>query len=201
MTGSPDGHPRVPDDLVARVAGPARSSRLTPRQRRLAGLLADGLANDAIAEELGVTPPSVARMITDVCRRLEVGSVRALVARVWRERLLALEMDARATGALRVGTAPKPVQLSMLLAAIEANDTKYGPRYGLVLTAVAIAQLLGYPTGFRIDPAEPDWPVAMIELPKVGQVSWHLPAHVRKWDGHSTEEKYKRVRAFIEQVA
>lgn len=56
------------------------------------------------------------------------------------------------------------------------------------------------------DPAEPDWAVVTVELP-TGQACWHIaPAdmdlfrHVRiaigrdrPWDGHSTEEKYRRI--------
>lgn len=58
------------------------------------------------------------------------------------------------------------------------------------------------------DPQEPDWPVLTFELP-TGQASWHIAPgdvelfrHVRattladrEWDGHSTNEKYERVRA------
>jgi hypothetical protein len=56
------------------------------------------------------------------------------------------------------------------------------------------------------DPAAPDWPVVIVELP-TGQVSWHINpadmglfAHVgpkphvsRGWDGHTTDEKYARI--------
>lgn len=84
----------------------------------------------------------------------------------------------------------------MLLRAIEANDEKYIPRYGLVLEAVTIAHKLGFPAGFRLDPAQPEWPVAFIELP-TGQVSWHLPQHPTPWDGHDTAEKYRRADRWI----
>lgn len=57
------------------------------------------------------------------------------------------------------------------------------------------------------DPDEPDWPVVIIETPN-GQMSWHIApddvdlfTHVRPtdracrgWDGHTTEEKYDRIR-------
>jgi hypothetical protein len=53
------------------------------------------------------------------------------------------------------------------------------------------------------DAAEPEWPVLFVTLP-TGQASWHISpgdldlfAHVRVgdgvWDGHSTEEKYRRL--------
>ncbi len=87
-------------------------------------------------------------------------------------------------------------RLTILLTMIEADDTNYAARYGLVLQAVAEAHAQGLQAGFRIDPAEPAWPVAFIELP-TGQVSWHMPQHAREWDGHSTEEKYKRCRAYV----
>lgn len=57
------------------------------------------------------------------------------------------------------------------------------------------------------DPNAPDWPVLIIETP-AGQMSWHIAerdldlfAHVRPtdrvcrgWDGHTTDEKYERLR-------
>lgn len=92
-----------------------------------------------------------------------------------------------------------PGHLAALLASIEVNEEKYAIRYKLVLHAVAVAAALGYEAGFRIDPQEPDWPVAFIELP-TGQVSWHLPRHGREWDGHTTAMKYDRCREFCKQV-
>lgn len=63
------------------------------------------------------------------------------------------------------------------------------------------------------DPAEPDWPVIYVETPS-GQLSWHLSKddlplfpHVQvveaydaraRWDGHTTEEKYRRVRSLAQ---
>lgn len=85
--------------------------------------------------------------------------------------------------------------LTHVLAEIEANDTNYERRYALVLQALAIAQIYGIKSGIRIDPKEPEWPVAFIELP-TGQVSWHLPQHPNEWDGHDTEEKYRRCREY-----
>ncbi|MBP9897789.1 MAG: hypothetical protein KBF28_05410 [Gemmatimonadales bacterium] len=89
--------------------------------------------------------------------------------------------------------------LSEILANIERHDEDYGLRYGMVLEAVALARYLGYQSGFRIDPTEPDWPVAYIELP-TGQVSWHLPQHPTPWDGHDTATKYERCRAFWKET-
>lgn len=83
-----------------------------------------------------------------------------------------------------------------LLRLIRENDQNYEVRYRLILEALAVARKHGYAAGIRIDPAEPEWPVAFIELPVVGQISWHLPQHPVEWDGHDTEEKWRRIEAF-----
>ena len=77
-----------------------------------------------------------------------------------------------------------------------ADPPDYASRYGAVLVSVAAAWMAGLEAGFAIDPAEPDWPVAYIDLP-TGQVSWHMPKHVASWDGHDTATKLERVQAFI----
>jgi hypothetical protein len=82
-----------------------------------------------------------------------------------------------------------------ILLVVKRNDENYDIRNGLVLDAIVLARKVGYEAGFRIDPSEPDWPVAYIELPE-GQVSWHLPAHPKEWDGHTTAEKYARIEKF-----
>lgn len=79
---------------------------------------------------------------------------------------------------------------------IERYDTDYEQRYGMILRAVAKAHTLGLQAGFRFDPKEPEWPVAFIELP-TGQVSWHIAPHPIEWDGHTTEEKYRRIKAWF----
>ena len=69
-----------------------------------------------------------------------------------------------------------------------------------------LAMRLGYPVGVADDPEESGWPVLLIRLP-TGQVSWHyseddakkyldhVPRRANDWDGHNTEEKYRRVEA------
>ena len=63
---------------------------------------------------------------------------------------------------------------------------------------------------------DPAWPaewrtVLFVELP-TGQCSWHIhqreealfhwcPAWTKGWDGHSKEEKYRRLRAFAQGAA
>lgn len=86
----------------------------------------------------------------------------------------------------------------------EDMQALYVERYGLVTMAMATAWMCGYETGILWDPInydsmpEPtgtDWPVVYIELP-TGQVSWHMPPHKHQWDGHTNEEKSKRIELF-----
>ncbi|WP_191304451.1 hypothetical protein [Lentzea cavernae] len=88
-------------------------------------------------------------------------------------------------------------ELVRVLAQIEEHDQNYDVRYRLVWQAAGLARDVGYDAGIRIDPNEPEWPVVYIELPDA-QVSWHMPQHPVAWDGHDTEEKYRRVRAFVQ---
>ena len=90
------------------------------------------------------------------------------------------------------------IRLRHILDALIKHDQGYHLRYKLVLEAMYVANMLDYPTGIRIDPNEPEWPVVYIELP-TGQVSWHMPQHSEEWDGHSTEEKFERIKRYMEQ--
>ena len=74
----------------------------------------------------------------------------------------------------------------------------YELREQAVMEAMAVARGLGFRCGYRIDPEEPDWPVAFIQLP-TGQVSWHMPQFPDPWDGHDNEEKRRRIVLFLEQ--
>lgn len=82
----------------------------------------------------------------------------------------------------------------------------YRERAHLVaLLATMLPSHIGY-----TDPETPGWPVVVAETP-CGQLTWHVAprdvplfADVRptrpgdaRWDGHSTEEKYRRVRQLI----
>jgi hypothetical protein len=91
-------------------------------------------------------------------------------------------------------------RLEVLLRMAPALDQDYPRREVLVLKAMLMARHLGYPAGYRIDPQEPDWPVAFIELP-TGQVSWHMPAFPVAWDGHTTDEKWARIETFLDYCA
>lgn len=89
--------------------------------------------------------------------------------------------------------------LKYLLCQIQSADEAkgYEMRAQLVWDTVSIAGKLGYKVGVRLDPAEPEWPVVFIELP-TGQVSWHMQQYPTPWDGHTTEQKYERIRQFVE---
>lgn len=89
--------------------------------------------------------------------------------------------------------------LAFDLDAIVRHDTEYDTRAWLIYRALSRAQWLGMKCGFRIDAEQPEWPVAYIELP-TGQVSWHMPQHGQAWDGHTTEEKFQRIGAWVRQT-
>jgi len=96
---------------------------------------------------------------------------------------------------MNIPLAHDAIDLADLLEDVERCDTRYDDRYPLVFHALSVALRCGYPAGIRIDPTEPEWPVAYIELP-TGQVSWHMPTHPVAFDGHDTEQKYERCRAY-----
>ena len=88
------------------------------------------------------------------------------------------------------------VALAVVLNRIVEADTDYAARYPMVFEAVHLALSAGFPAGVAIDRAEPEWPVVYIELPD-GQVSWHMPAHAREWDQHTTPEKFARIARYV----
>lgn len=80
-----------------------------------------------------------------------------------------------------------------------ANDQNYEKRYSLILRLMYLANDLGYNAGWRFDPDEPEWPVAVVDLPGNGQVSWHCPAIKLHYDGHTTKQKIERCTAYLEE--
>lgn len=95
--------PFEPDELVARVRavlrraepaslGPAVDSkdafRLTPRELEILGLLAQGLTQDQIAEQLVIAPKTVATHIERILSKLGVQSRAQAVAVAFREALV-----------------------------------------------------------------------------------------------------------------
>jgi hypothetical protein len=93
--------------------------------------------------------------------------------------------------------------LALLLGTIHHHDVapvgppNYEARNRLILLAISAAVTEGVPVGILFDPAEPEWPCVMFELP-TGQVGWHVPQHGTPYDGHGTRTKYERIRAFQE---
>lgn len=94
--------------------------------------------------------------------------------------------------------------LKIIALAEQVKD--YELRNDSVIEAVNVARAVGLRAGFAIDRSHDDDPefdgfrvVAYIELP-TGQVSWHLPEHDRRWDGHTTEQKYARIEAYLKGV-
>lgn len=77
---------------------------------------------------------------------------------------------------------------------------RYTQRHRLVMMAAGLAAQLNYPTGFSFDPKWPAFPLLFIELPGVGQVSWHLKSHAFEWDEHTNGEKYARISTFSHGV-
>ena len=86
-------------------------------------------------------------------------------------------------------------------------DDAYFDRNQAVMVMAKLALAQGYSAGLQVDPAEPDWPVLMIDLP-TGQVGYHLPReelvgnwpdYPGEWDGHSLAEKRQRLKRFLEE--
>lgn len=90
-----------------------------------------------------------------------------------------------------------------LVATKDALNAAYRERAHLVALLAA-----EYPSHIgHNDPFAPDWAVVTVELP-TGQACWHIsaddmdlfehvpptPHYVRGWDGHTTNEKYRRIR-------
>ncbi|MER5482954.1 hypothetical protein ABT024_07020 [Streptomyces sp. NPDC002812] len=89
------------------------------------------------------------------------------------------------------------------VAQVEAErDGAYRERARLVAHLASL-----YPSQIAYTDADTDWPVVTIEAP-TGQMSWHVAPrdvelfeHVERrnglvlpWDGHTTEQKYERLR-------
>ncbi len=74
----------------------------------------------------------------------------------------------------------------------------YDRRNAALIEALHYATASGLPCGVRFDSNEPEWPVVFFEL-STGQVSWHIEQHRKEWDGHSTEEKYRRLHQYLRE--
>ena len=88
------------------------------------------------------------------------------------------------------------MELAKLLKSINENYENYDVRYILVLQTLIEAKKLNYKAGFRYDSSEPDWPVVVIELPELGQVSWHMPPSKIEYDNSSPKDCQERCEKF-----
>lgn len=126
------------------------------------------------------------------------------------ERLLRIEMGGPSgltLPALRL-LATEHLALEARCAALEeSKDEAYSERNKLVRLLASL-----YPSGLKatsIEGWDPDWHWCVyIDLP-TGQASWHihvseypnfshLPNYEGEWDGHTTEEKYRRIAALTD---
>lgn len=82
----------------------------------------------------------------------------------------------------------------------------YRDRNTAVQLAGVLALALGFKAGVTQDHLEPDWPLIVIDLPLVGQISWHMnksdlatqwPGYSGSWDGHTNKLKIERALAFV----
>ncbi len=78
------------------------------------------------------------------------------------------------------------------------ESVDYKKRATLVYQALALASSLDYNCGIRFD-NDAKWPVIAIELPNVGEVAWHNRATDLVYEDYTTEEKYRRLRLFVER--
>ena len=77
--GRPTGLPSHLHDNDTRQQVEARLARLTPRQREVCALVAKGLANKTIADQLGTTINTIKTHRAEIYRKLEVRSLLDLV--------------------------------------------------------------------------------------------------------------------------
>jgi hypothetical protein len=94
---------------------------------------------------------------------------------------------------------PMPSFIAASNAHLDLIDEMYRERAHLVAHLATT-----YPAWISTDLAEPDWPVVYVDTP-AGQLSWHIaprdmdlfegvPRGLVPWDGHTTEQKYERLR-------
>ncbi len=92
------------------------------------------------------------------------------------------------------------LKFKQVLKNIEKNETNYDLREFLVVQAIYLAKKIGYKAGIRFDKSMDnsyDWPVWCIELPNIGEISWHCPSFKGEYDGYTTDEKYNRIHQYL----
>jgi hypothetical protein len=99
----------------------------------------------------------------------------------------------------------------------ESLDGVYAERNLLIALVAKLSLQMGYTVGIGKDndpDIGPEWKnIIYVEIPHYGrteQLSWHLhqneminfknvPLYSRIWDGHSTEEKYRRIENYVRE--
>ena len=88
--------------------------------------------------------------------------------------------------------------IDRLLEAIVKNDTNYDLRNMYTYLLLAFAKVYGWECGIRCDIENPDWPVITFKLPNNGgEISWHVEQAGYEYDGHTTPEKFKRIKKYL----
>lgn len=78
----------------------------------------------------------------------------------------------------------------------------YTTRLVAILTTATLAAACGFDVGFSADEKKPAFPcVIHIDLPPMGNITFHLPQPADPWDGHTTKMKWQRVVAFANLFA
>jgi hypothetical protein len=113
-------------------------------------------------------------------------------------------------------TAERDRALALVAEVTKVKDGAYSERNQILAAFARMAVALGWRAGVGRHPAddlswENDWrTILFIDLP-TGQASWHfhdseahllagLPAYRAPWDGHTTPEKYERLRAALQRA-
>ena len=141
--------PFAPDELVARVRALVRavlSVDLTPREREILVLLAEGLTQERIARALVISPRTVATHIDRVLGKLGVHSRAEAVAVAYRSGLVAATVDDKSVRTLVV-TLLERAGFETREAASAAVDALDGPPPAL---AVLDVHLPGGPSGHEL---------------------------------------------------
>lgn len=100
-----------------------------------------------------------------------------------------------------------PLELQLATAQQELKNVYRERAHLLAFLATITPSVIG-----ETDPHTPGWPVLTIAGGEQGQMSWHIApddvelfAHVPQgemaWDGHSTDEKYRRLQAMTAFMA
>lgn len=88
MSSNESETPTITEPSMPRVALETESVHLTPREREILALFAEGLGTKAIAGRISISPVTVRNHAQRILAKLGVHSRLAAVARGYRERLI-----------------------------------------------------------------------------------------------------------------